>query len=495
MIQLREYQEKSIQAIRQSFAQKHQNLIFCLPTGGGKTLTFSEIARRTLEKDALARVLILTDRIELLTQAGGALHRSGMEVGLIMAGRSSYIPRNRVIVGMVETFYRRLQKGWQIPHLKLIILDEAHKGNFKKIIKHFEGSEVKIIGATATPLSQSTKDPLKNYFSDIVVGTDIPELIELGYLAKPKYYAVKLNITAHTGSDGDYKLNELYDDFNKVKVYEGVLENYQAHALGKKTLVFCVNIEHAQKTTQVFMDAGHSARCLTSLDDATTRKEILKWFAQTPEAILINCGVLTTGFDEPSIECIILNRATKSLPLYLQMVGRGARVIPGMKDQFAIIDMGNNLYTHGRWEMRRDWEKIFLFPKQAKEKAAEIENIKYCPECNTVLVIQAKECPECGYVFDKVPKESVFGWTEEIAPEDHSYLYDWKPEDMTTEQLIHRAQLGNKYNGKPYKKGWIIHQLKQRADPKKALEEYARLMGYQESWVKYQLQEHSNSSN
>ncbi|MGL4501372.1 MAG: DEAD/DEAH box helicase [Planktothrix sp.] len=489
MIKTRPYQEKSIDLIYKCFAKGHKHIILCAPTGSGKTITFSEIARRTLEEDLFAKVLILTDRIELMTQSGSTLYRAGLEPSLIIAGKSSYTSRSRAIVGMVETFYRRLQKGWQIPNLKLIIIDEAHKGNFKKIIAHFQDKEVKIIGATATPLSQSKKDPLKNYYSDIVVATDIPELIELGYLASPTYFAVKASITAKVGIDGDYKSNEMFLDYDKPKMYDGVVLNYQRHALGKKTLIFCVNIEHAQKTTKAFAAENIKAQVLTSLDDSNVRKEILKWFARTDNAVLINCGILTTGFDEPTIECIILNRATKSLPLYLQMVGRAARVT-AQKIRFIIIDMGNNLDTHKAWEKRRDWRTIFLNPEKWREKTNQetIEDTKECPTCQAISQISKKICANCGYEFSTTTV-TPFGLTEEIKPEDFSYLFDFDLNKMSVVQLIKRADLGNKRTGQAYKKGWIIHHLKERDNPEYWLTEYAKAMNYKMAWVKYQLED------
>ena len=491
-IQLRPYQANGIGMIRDLFVEKHKNVIFCLPTGGGKTVCFSDIAIRTVT-NGNKRVLILTDRIELMSQAGGTLMKSGAKVGFIMSGGSSVPPSTQIYVGMVETYYNRIKRGWRIDDLGLIIIDEAHKGNFKKIIEHH--SDVRIIGATATPLSATKKDPLRNYFSGIAVGTDIPELIKIGFLAKPTYYAVPLQfeLTAKAGSNGDYKERDLFNDFNKKVLYDGCVENYRIHALGKKTLIFCVNIEHAEKTTQAFIDAGYQAKCVTSTSEDIVRKQTLKWFSNTQGAILINCSVLTTGYDEPTIECVLLNRATKSLPLYLQMVGRGSRVILDIKDSFSIIDMGDNLHTHGRWEMYRDWKAIFNNPANPKPpKGEDVSMVKYCPneECKKKHHLSAKVCDNCGHIFSQTEKEEpVFALTKKVNPEEFAHLFETPPEQMSIDELIIRADMGNKETGKKYKKSWITHQIKQRENAREALEEYAEKMGYKKSWVHFQIKD------
>jgi superfamily II DNA or RNA helicase len=158
---LRDYQLGSIEGLKNSFGAGHQRVILCLPTGAGKTVTFCELARLTVSKDPKARVLILTDRIELLYQAGGSLYKTGLTAGILDA-KAKYMPKSQVVVAMVETYYKRAKKGWNIPGLKLIIIDEAHKGNFRKVIELHPNTH--IVGATATPVATSKRNPLNLYF-------------------------------------------------------------------------------------------------------------------------------------------------------------------------------------------------------------------------------------------------------------------------------------------------------------------------------------------
>jgi type I site-specific restriction endonuclease len=126
---------------------------------------------------------------------------------------------------------------------------------------------------------------------------------------------------------------------------------------------------------EIFKKAGYNIRHLDNKNSASERKEILSWFSKTPDAILTSVSILTTGFDEPTVETIILNRATKSLTLYFQMIGRGSRVLP-YKDSFHVIDMGNNVARFGMWDAPIDWKEIFLFPDFYLENIKNDEDIE-----------------------------------------------------------------------------------------------------------------------
>jgi superfamily II DNA or RNA helicase len=114
---------------------------------------------------------------------------------------------------------------------------------------------------------------------------------------------------------------------------------------------------------------------LDNKNTAAERKEILQWFSETPDAILSSVSILTTGFDEPTVETIILNRATRSLTLYFQMIGRGSRYLPN-KEEFTVVDMGNNIARFGLWSAPVDWQEIFHFPDFFLENIKNDEEIE-----------------------------------------------------------------------------------------------------------------------
>src|SRR5690606_27557266 len=141
---------------------------------------------------------------------------------------------------------------------------------------------------------------------------------------------------------------------------------YQSHSKNKKTLIFNNGIFTSKKVCQVFTDLGYPIRHLDNQTPPAERTEILKWLKKTKGAILTSVSILTTGFDEPTIQTVILNRATNSLTLYHQMIGRGARRLP-RKKTFTIIDLGNNTDRFGEWSAPLDWKAVFENPEAYNE--------------------------------------------------------------------------------------------------------------------------------
>ena len=148
---------------------------------------------------------------------------------------------------------------------------------------------------------------------------------------------------------GDFDPDSLADIYSRSQIYKGVVTNYKRWANDSKAIVFAPNLRSAEEVLQEFRSEGLPALALSGLAGLQERRNALKWYKETAGAILINVGLFTTGFDEPSIETVILYRATKSLPLFLQMVGRGSRTCEG-KTEFKVLDFGNNLYRFGMWD-------------------------------------------------------------------------------------------------------------------------------------------------
>ena len=117
---------------------------------------------------------------------------------------------------------------------------------------------------------------------------------------------------------------------------------------------------------ETFKKRGYKIRHLDSTFSDKDRKDVLSWFKTTKDAILTSVGILTTGFDEPTVETIILNRATRSLTLYHQMIGRGSRRLPN-KANFKLIDLGNNVRRFGLWQDYINWQDAFRFPDRFLE--------------------------------------------------------------------------------------------------------------------------------
>jgi len=359
-----DYQHKAINEIfirLKNIPQSH-NLLFQLPTGGGKTIIFSEIAKRFIEETG-KKVLILTHRIELCKQTSAILDEFSVKNKVISSKVKSLPDQDDFMcfVAMVETLNNRLKDEMiEIPDVGLVIIDEAHYNSFTKLFTFLDKSS--ILGVTATPLSSSIKLPMNSNYDELIVGNSISSLVGKGFLAKATTYGFDVDLkTLKIGINGDYTVSssdKLYSDFH---MQEKLLHAYEEQSLGKKTLIFNSGINSSKGVYNMFKVAGYNIMHLDSTLNEQDRVDILTWFKETPNAILTSVGILTTGFDEPTIETIILNRATKSLTLYHQMIGRGSRILPDKKE-FTVIDLGNNALRFGLWDSDIDWQDIFISP-------------------------------------------------------------------------------------------------------------------------------------
>ncbi|NJY63807.1 DEAD/DEAH box helicase [Salinimicrobium sp. CDJ15-81-2] len=352
------------------------NLLYQLPTGGGKTVIFSQIVREYIQRTG-KKVLILTHRIELCKQTSRMLTGFGVRNKIINSSIKELPDQNEYMcfVAMVETLNNRLNdEKVELENLGMVIIDEAHYNSFRKLFKFF--NRCFILGVTATPLSSNIKLPMKDNYRELIVGDSINSLISKGFLAKANTYSYDVGLsTLKVGINGDYTVKsseELYSNFN---MQEKLLDAYMEKSMGKKTLIFNNGINTSREVYETFRNAGFDIRHLDNTTSKQDRKDILKWFKKKPDAILTSVSILTTGFDEPTVESIILNRATKSLTLYYQMIGRGSRVLPG-KDEFTVIDLGNNAARFGLWSAPVDWKQIFRSPDYFLENLVSDEEIE-----------------------------------------------------------------------------------------------------------------------
>ncbi len=338
------------------------NLLYQLPTGGGKTVIFSEIASRYIETKK-KKVLILTHRIELCEQTSSMLNGFAVK-NKIINSKIKQLPDQdeyTCFVAMVETLNNRLQDDMiDINNIGMVIVDEAHFNSFRKLFHYFE--ECVILGVTATPLSSNVKLPMYQNYNELIVGESIGYLIDNGFLSSPTTYCYDVGLSSlKIGANGDYTVRSSDLLYGDDPMLEKLIHAYEENGKGKKTLIFNSGINTSLGVFDSFTKAGYIIKHLDNKNSPLERKEILEWFKTTPNAILTSVGILTTGFDEPTVETIILNRATKSLTLYFQMIGRGSRVLPNKKT-FTILDLGNNVARFGPWNGAMDWHEIFRVP-------------------------------------------------------------------------------------------------------------------------------------
>jgi superfamily II DNA or RNA helicase len=339
-------------------------------------------------------------REELLKSARNTLYNGfGIQSESIVAGKRN-IGHSKVYVAMVETINNVLKKreAWS-KHIGLIIVDECHIANFNKIYDYFDHSL--ILGFTATPIAASKKDPLKNYFDGIVTGPQINELIDMGSLCENVTYGIKGIDTRNFGvKRGEFDYNQMGNEFSKSRNVNNCVAKYLEKGEGKKAIVFNCNIEHSKLVNEAFINAGLNSKHIDGTESSQERAKIFEWFKKNDDAILNNVGIATTGFDEPSIINVIVNRSTMSMPLWLQMCGRGSRPY-SVKEYFNIIDLGGNTKLHGDWRAYRNWQWIFNNPDKPSDGNG-LAPIKNCEKCEAMIPAQSIICKYCGHEHIRV---------------------------------------------------------------------------------------------
>jgi superfamily II DNA or RNA helicase len=437
-MQLYEHQQKSVNEILQKF-QTNQRILYQLPTGGGKTIVFSFLAKHWIEKTN-KKVLILCHRIELVNQTIASLQKIGLTCESITSKVRRLNHKSNVYVAMIETANNRLKDNDSFfKDVDLIICDECHILVFDKIFKHFDFS--KILGCTATPVllkkitffkcqhCKTNYDKLTNccndevmewtkpftlseIYNDIVIGASIQDLINDGKLVQDisfvKNYTdnSKLKIDNKTGDYSDTSMNEVYNDENALF---NVVLNYKEICEGKKTIIFNSTSKSNKLIYEKFLSSGYNnIKMFDSINECEPRKQVVEWFKNTQNAILCNVGVFTTGFDDTTVQAIILNRPTNSLSLFLQMVGRGGRSSNLIyKDNFLVIDGGGNIDRHNEWsDNTRDWKRLFFEGKEKpKAKRENIEDVQMCPSCGYLMSKSIDICPECKFEIEQKQKK------------------------------------------------------------------------------------------
>ncbi len=375
--ELYSYQKGAIDQIFEKFetAPVDHHLLYQLPTGGGKTVIFSEIVRQYL-KHHQKKVIVMTHRVELCKQTSEMLTSFGVVNKVVNSTANLDDQQDYVcFVAMVETLNNRLNDDkLDISDIGLVIIDEAHYNSFTKLFKFFDKSF--LLGVTATPLSSNKALPMKDNYDELIVGESIESLIENEFLASAQVFKYNMGLTSlEVGSNGDYTVKSSEDLYSSNTMLDTLVEAYRKHSNGKKTLIFNNGINTSIQVYYTFKAAGLPIMHLDNTATKKQRKQILRWFKDTPDAILTSVSILTTGFDEPTIDTIILNRATKSLTLYYQMIGRGSRILNN-KSTFNVIDLGNNYHRFGPWGADLNWQTIFHSPDYYNDRLRSDEDIE-----------------------------------------------------------------------------------------------------------------------
>lgn len=413
-IKARPYQQTSFDAILAKIDPNEVNKVCAvLPTGGGKSILIAMLAQYFK-----GRTLILTHRIEILQQNSEWLPNSS----ILAAGENTLRYDSDVVVAMVQTAYARIEK-YGIEYLgnfDNIILDEVQVLIFQKVFDKYEFKN--LIGFTATPVLSKklyteidgveyVEDfTLSEIFDHIALGVDTQYLIDEGYLVQdhniilemPNFEKLKTSKSAPDGYTSK-SLNEVYGNSASLDILK---QAYYKHCQGKKTLIFNATTKINEYVYNEFKKEGLNVKMFDTVNNTDEnpvtgkpykRDEIIDWFENERDAILINTNVFTTGFNVTDVECVIVNRATKSLSLWIQMVGRGSRITDKIyKDFFTVIDLGQNIYEHGIWSERRNWEDYFWKKEPRLRKKMDMLATWECGNCYALNVVGILKCESCG---------------------------------------------------------------------------------------------------
>lgn len=435
MIELRPYQQAAVDEIREAF-KRHKSVLFQLPTGGGKSACFSFMAKSSIDKGK--RVLVLSNRTEILMQNGGTLQRMGLEVEYINPKQRN-IPQSNMIVAMAQTLQRRLQKEeWRewVKSIDFLIVDEAHCCDHDFIYPYLSDKCFRLL-VTATPQRQGTQKQLGELASAMVLGVSVKELVSLGYLTRARHFSVaapKLDDVHIDSNTKEYNQKSLAKKFEDKMLYKGVIDEWFRICPERKTIVFCVSSQQAIDFTKELVERGVTAKYVLSgkfeEDSAYSgiRSDVIDGFKRSEFQVLVNVGVAVAGADFPDVDCIVANYATTSMTKWRQSIGRGSRICEGKKD-FIILDAGGNIKRLGFFEQDISWSLWHDVSagggiQQMKVCPTDKKDINHRKGCGELVPTTCKVCPACGFKFI-TEKDEVQLHLEEVAESEAQDLSSW----------------------------------------------------------------------
>lgn len=420
-----------------------QSVIACYPTGGGKTVIFAHISASANAKGAT--VLILTESIKIFDQTPKQLHGN---VHLINSTcKHTYILPGHTYLAMAQTLRNRPKIVTQLAALcnrLLIIVDEAHIGTTTSCISHFP--DALRLGFTATPDWRSGKHLPKLYRS-CIVGAQVQDLIDLGQLMPYRHYMRSgADISMLKIQSGEFTEASQEAAFETGELYAG-LENDLRQQTYRKAMVFCASIKHCEDTAAQLKQAGFACVAIHSQNPNATHDLNMFMDLASGVDICVSVGMMTKGFDFPPIDLICLVRATTSLPLLLQMIGRGSRRSPATgKTQFTVLDYGTNGARLGLWNQDRDWQNMWKEQKRRKNDKEGPAPVKECPKCHALIPSSARNCPYCTAQLPPTEKELKEGELIELTAGYNALRGKWVSQLTAPELATYAKHLPQRRN-------------------------------------------------
>lgn len=468
------YQIKLIEDTRRGLF-KHQHIIMQLPTGGGKSFCFVQIAKVASQKGRT--VLILSESLKIYKQIKDEFR----QVHEIADGvKFVQVQMGHIYLAMTQTLRNRpfiLAQFQKIGQGCIVITDEAHYGTHTKVLRLLR--DCYTIGVTATPNMKDAKF-LPELYNHLVRGPSIQELQEHNPQRLCTYRHFERQVVDKTKlrvSGGEFTEESQEQAFSERVVYDGLLEDLKKFHF-KHCMIFVASQKHAQATYEALRSQGFICVQYHTGIGEHLRAFNLGQFTSGQVPICISVGALVKGWDFQELDLVILLRATNSRSLYIQMVGRAGRAI-GEKKEFLCLDYGGNGTRHFGWDYDHDWDKMWnQIPKKRQEGATPS---KLCPKCDYMMNASVMVCPNCGHTFTPSPK--VVPPTELVELNAAFQAIRGKSlSSLTPSELAIFA----KSQGK---KGYAIRVAKRGEQLYPGfLGAFASAMNYKPGWVRYQLE-------
>jgi superfamily II DNA or RNA helicase len=333
-----------VAAVVSRYREKQQRrMLLYLPTGAGKTVIAAHIIKALRTTKAFGKVLFVAHRREIIDQTAQTIrrHLPGLKVQ-IEQGKRTTRRESDITLASVQSLVRRKDR-YDPGAYALIICDECHRAlapSWTEVIDYFHTQadrDTLLLGMTATPQRTDGKSALE-IFGRTAFEISRPDLEDLGYLAPMRYFTIrgKLDLDSVKMSAGDFQVGALSRVMNTPANRALSLKAWMEQGKGKKTIAFCAGVDHASDLAADFSSLGFRAETIDG--KSKHRSDILKRFTHGETRVLTNYGVLTEGFDDPGVECILMARPTTSPLVYTQCIGRGLRTAPG-KNACTVIDI------------------------------------------------------------------------------------------------------------------------------------------------------------
>lgn len=442
-------------------ANRDRRIIHCAPTGSGKTVIQALIAKRELDEGR--RTCILTPRAEIFDQTRDTLVEvCGAEnIGMLRAGH--YWNRNApiAVVSWPTLIARRRRSDAWMPMVQTVLVDECHLSASPKMseVLDYYREHATVHGFTATPARQ-TGMGLGNFYDRIYQVTSVSRLIDEGYLAQCEYYAgAAPDLTGVHVRQGDYVSKELGE---RCTVLIGdVVDNWLRLASDRHTIVFAVDVAHAEALADRFRAVGVTAEAIHVHKHQDERERIVRDFKAQRIQVLTNVSIASYGFDAPSVNCVVAARPTKSIVLWLQMLGRGMRPNPDGGPTL-VLDHTQNTVQLGmaddvfRWRLSERRSACENWTRHEANEQRE-PRVYECESCHYVFTAQ-RNCPRCNW---EVPArrrdvEAVEATLTRLDGKGRELPDDWPADSFFYRMLLQYAR------DHKYAPGWAAHKFREK---------------------------------